>query len=278
MQERRVQGLPEYKLVEKEFILFRDLIYDIAGIALSQSKHGLLLNRLGRRLAEYQLESFSEYYSLVVDPKNQEELQTMVDLITTNETYFFREEKHFEFLANNILDQWRPETPFRIWSAACSTGEEVYSLAMVMAERLGLHSPWSIQATDINVTVLAKAEQALYPLEASKKIPGHLLRQYCLKGTHQGKPCMLMEQKLRDHVSFQHLNLLENWPEYEKFDLILLRNVMIYFDASVKTSILSRMANTIKLDGHLFIGHSESLLGLEERFRMLRPSIYRRIG
>jgi chemotaxis protein methyltransferase CheR len=173
--------MSESAITDQEFGLFQRLIYKLAGISLSDAKKVLLVGRLQKRLRHYQLDSFSQYYRMLATGEHPEELQTMVDLLTTNETYFFREPKHFDFLREEILANRRSPSTFRVWSAASSTGEEAYTLAMLLAENLK-DAPWEIVGSDISTQVLEKARRGHYPIERNEGIPPALLGKYCLKG------------------------------------------------------------------------------------------------
>ena len=178
---------------DQEFGRFRDLIYQIAGIQLSDAKKVLLVGRLSRRLKHYGLSTFAQYYQLVTSPQESRELQTMVDLLTTNETYFFREPKHFEFLQEQILPGHPRGRPFRVWSAACSSGEEPYSLAMLLDDRLG-DAGWEVLASDISTQVLDKARRGLYGVNRIELMPGEYLRRYCLRGIGAQEGLLLLQQ------------------------------------------------------------------------------------
>ncbi len=263
---------------DKEFNLFKTLIYDRAGITLALNKRTLVVSRLSKRMRQLNITSFHEYYSLVTQKKNHGEMQNTIDFLTTNETYFFREEKHFDYLKNNILDKSSSVSGFKIWSAASSTGEEAYSTAMVLAEKFGLHSGWSILGTDINSDVVNQARRGLYPLIENEKIPQAYLREYCLKGVREQSDMMLMSERLKKHVSFELLNLNAEWPNHiSDFDVVFLRNVMIYFDHETKQRLVEKIANKIKTGGYLFIGHSETLNKITDRFKIVRPSICQKI-
>lgn len=265
-----------FKISDVEFNLFKTLIYDKAGITLSPAKRTLVVSRLSKRMRKLELTSFEEYYHLVINDNT--ELQHSIDSLTTNETYFFREEKHFDFLKKDILSKHTSGDGFKVWSAASSTGEEAYSTSMVLADKFGLHSKWSIIGTDINKNVLAQARKALYPLSESQKIPHPYLINYCLKGVRSHSEMMLMDPKLKAHVSFEPLNLNATLPEHiNKFDVVFLRNVMIYFDLETKQRLVDKIADVIKPGGYLFIGHSETLNNVSSRFKIIRPSICQKI-
>ena len=265
----------EATIAEHEFKQFQSLLYDIAGISLSAQKKPLVCGRLAKRLKAHQLDSFGDYLRLLKNGAQPDELQIAIDLLTTNETYFFREPKHFEFLAAKVLPAWRPGRPFRVWSAACSSGEEPYSLAMLLAERLG-DSAWEIIASDLSTRVLEKAGSSHYPMERAKDIPRPYLLKYCLKGVGAQDGTFLIDPGLRKRVSFVQINLTKRLPEHGEFDVIFLRNVMIYFDQKVKQETVARLLPRLRPGGHFMIGHSETLNGISSALQPLAPAIYRK--
>ena len=261
-------------LSNREFQQFRDMIYEIAGIAMGDSKRQLIAGRLSKRLRHYGLDSFGDYYQLLAVDKA--ELQTAVDLLTTNETYFFREPKHFDFLRERLQDELRGGSqPLRIWSAACSSGEEPYTLALLLAECLGSRS-WEILASDISTRILDKASAGIYPLEDATGIPRELLHRHCLQGTGQHAGMFTLEPSLKKRIGFRQINLNNALPEVGLFDVIFLRNVMIYFDQPTKRQVLQRLTARLRPGGYFFISHSESLNGISDELQPLRPSIYRK--
>ena len=259
-------------ITDQEFALFQRLIYRLAGITLSDQKKTLLVGRLTKRVKHYGLPSIGQYYRLLSSGEHPEEVQQMVDLLTTNETYFFREPQHFEFL-RNVASQHRSGT-FRVWSGASSSGEEAYSIAMTLAETLS-GSPWEVVGTDISMTVLRKAESGIYPLERTEGIPPALLKKYCLKGVRSQAGTLLVSPDLRKSVSFRQVNLTQPMTGLGQFDVIFLRNVMIYFDTETKRQVVHNMLPMLKSDGHFIVGHSESLNGITDRLSAVRPTIYR---
>ncbi|MEY3289236.1 MAG: hypothetical protein RLZZ419_1478, partial [Pseudomonadota bacterium] len=218
---------------EKELALFRDLIYRIAGISMSPAKNSLVVGRLAKRLTHYGLTSYGEYFQLITAANEESELQMAVDLLTTNETHFFREPKHFDFLQQHILPMRKPGKTIRIWSAACSSGEEAYSIAMLLDAVLG-SAQWEVVASDLNSRVLEKARNGLYPIDCMRKIPPLYLSKYCLKGIGNQEGTLLIERKLRERVQFKQYNLTDKPPKIGEFDVIFLRNVMIYFNQDTK--------------------------------------------
>jgi chemotaxis protein methyltransferase CheR len=268
---------PVASITDAEFAQFQRLIHQIAGISLSDAKKVLLVGRLGRRLKAHGLGSFGEYYALVASGGDASERQTMVDLLTTNETYFFREEAHFDFLRQTILPQHPSGSAFDVWSAASSTGEEIYTLAMVLADELGVQAGWSILGSDISTQVLAVAQRGQYWLDRTRGLPQHYLRKYCLKGVRSQEGSFLIAPELRRHTRFMQINLNAGLPSIGKFHLIMLRNVMIYFDNETKRQVVARLAEKLHPGGYLIVGHSESISGLNPDLQPVRPTIYRRI-
>ena len=262
-------------LSDQEFALFQKLIYKIAGISLSEAKKVMLAGRLMRRLKTLNLPSFSAYYRLLAEGRNADELQTMVDLLTTNETFFFREAKHFDFLRDQILPQ-RGSAPFRVWSAASSSGEEAYSIAMTLAEAIG-DTPWEIIGSDICTRVLEKAVRGHYAIDRTDGIPPGFMRKYCLKGVRSQAGTFLIVPELRQHTRFYQINLMHQADAgIGDFDVIFLRNVMIYFDPPTKVKVVRNLLPRLKKGGHLIIGHSETLTGIVDDLVSVRPTIYRK--
>lgn len=264
-------------ITNKEFELFRRLIYKIAGISLNDSKKVLLVGRLTRRLKVYEFESFSQYYQMLADGLHPDEVQTMVDLLSTNETYFFREPKHFQFLRDEIIAKRKTSANFRVWSAASSSGEEIYTLAMVLADSLG-GAPWEVVGSDISTRVLAKAATGHYSLARTEGIPPGFLQKYCLKGIRSQAGTFKIMPELRSRTRFHQINLTQPiQADIGEFEVIFLRNVMIYFDAETKTKVINHLLPRLKSGGHLIIGHSESLAGLNiASLETVRPTVYRK--
>lgn len=262
-------------LSDQEFNQFQKLIYQLAGISLSPAKKALVSGRLAKRLVLYQLSTYDDYFKLLTTGHNADELQMAVDLLTTNETYFFREPKHFDFLRDKVLSNHKVGCNFRVWSAACSSGEEPYSIAMVLADHLG-DSPWEVFASDICTRVLDKARTGHYLMDRIDGISREHLTRYCLKGVGTQENTLLVDKKLRSKVNFMQVNLNQSLPNLGEFDVIFLRNVMIYFDQETKRQIVQRMLPLLKPGGHFLIGHSESLNGVVDTLHPLGPSIYRK--
>lgn len=267
-----LSGYPP-ELKEQEFAQFREMIYRIAGINLSPAKKSLVTSRLQKRLKHHGLSSYCEYFRLITAPLGKTELQMAVDLLTTNETHFFREPKHFDFLRLHILPQRRMDRTFRVWSAACSSGEEPYSIAMLLDEALS-DAPWEIVASDLSTRVLEKARAGHYPQERIQEIPKHYLARYCLKGIGSQAGTLLIERKLRKRVQFVQHNLTEIPPKLGEFDVIFLRNVMIYFDNETKRKVVARLLPLLRSGGYFLVSHSETLNGVNEAVDLVQPAVY----
>ncbi|WP_267874707.1 CheR family methyltransferase [Methylomonas albis] len=262
-------------MTPEEFERFRILIYNHAGIALTPEKKVMVASRLAKRLDYYQVHNYGEYYQLATSPDYPHEFQTLVNILTTNETYFFREPKHFDFFQQHILKPWRGEQ-FRVWSAASSTGEEAYTLAMVLAENLGMRN-WEIFGSDLSTRVLEIARQGVYPLDRLEQMDKHLLEKYCLKGVRSQEGFFRVDSQLRTRVKFDQINLMSILPpSLGKFEVIFLRNVLIYFDQDTKKQVVERLITALKPGGHFIISHSESLHRVTEQLQMIKPSIYRK--
>jgi chemotaxis protein methyltransferase CheR len=261
---------------DDEFDHFKKLIYRKAGIYLSDVKKPLVAGRLSKRLRHYGLNTYSQYITLLKRPGNDPEMQIMVDLLTTNETYFFREPRHFDFLLSEVLPAADKYKTFRAWSAASSSGEEAYTLAMLLAERFGF-SNWEILATDISSRVLETARKGIYSTASMAKIPKSYVAKYCLKGVRTQEGNFSFDSQLKNLITFQSVNLNETLPEIGFFDVIMLRNVMIYFNAKTKQQVVNRVVQRLKTGGYLFIGHSETLNGVTDKVKMIKPSVFRKL-
>lgn len=264
-----------HTITDAEFANFQRFIFEAAGITLSASKKALVSGRLAKRLAQRQAGSFTDYLRLLRSPQERDEMQIAVDLLTTNETYFFREAKHFELLRRLALAAQGRAQAFRVWSAACSSGEEAYSMAMVLAECLPGQA-WEVFASDISMRVLARARTGHYPRERTQHIPPAYLKRYCRKGTGEQAGTLLVERALRERVQFAQLNLNAELPQLPSFDVVFLRNVMIYFSNDTKRQVVRRVLPTLKSGGHFCIGHSESLNDICSEVQAIAPSIYRK--
>lgn len=262
-------------LTDPEFQILRKLLYEAVGINLTPEKKALVAGRLGKRIADLGLASFGDYFRRISGGQHPDERQWAFNALTTNETSFFREPQHFAHLTEAILPTHPRGEPFRVWSAASSTGEEPYSIAMVLAERLG-DAPWEIIASDISTKVLDQAKRGLYPMARSQQIPKPYLRRFCLKGTGPQDGSLLIDRWPRERVRFLQVNLVGPLPNLGQFDLIFLRNVLIYFDPPTKKRVVSGLLPHLKPGGWFFSGHSESLTGLIEGLTPVRPAIYRK--
>ncbi len=261
-------------ITDQEFIQFQRFIYEAAGITLSSAKKPLVSGRLAKRLQQYRLNSYAEYFRLLASGKAPGEAQAAVDLLTTNETYFFREPKHFDLLSEQASSARGGSEPFRVWSAASSTGEEAYSSAMVLADRLD-GERWEVVGSDISARVLQRASIGHYSMERTQHIPQAYLRRFCLRGIGEQQGTLLIDRELRARVRFMQVNLNAPLPSIGTFHFVFLRNVLIYFNNETKRGVVARVASLIKPGGHLCIGHSESLHGLSDTLEPVAPSIYR---
>ena len=263
---------------DREFTLFRDFIHKHAGIALSDAKRTLLVGRLTRRLRDLGLTSFLQYYRRI--EADADERMRMLDRISTHETHFFREPRHFEFLSAELFPRWRQRAPrgrrVRVWSAASSTGEEPYSLAMTLLDGLPPEEGWTheVLATDLSRAVVEQAREGVWPTEKSAAIPPRLLKRFMLYGVGSQAGRVKVGPELRAVVRFATLNLNDAiYPVGGPYDLIFCRNVLIYFDAELRARVIRQLAGHLAPDGHLFVGHAESLHGLTE-LGCVCPTIY----
>ena len=274
---------------EADFRQFRDLIYQLTGISMSDVKRNLVQSRLQRRLRYHDLATFREYFALLSDEQlNADEIGEFVNCVTTNTTSFFREKHHFEFVTRKILPDWasrvksREVDPvLRIWHAGCSSGEEPYTLSITMNEAAGQGQgdlKWKQLASDIDTGVLQAAASGVYDAERAEDIPVDLRRKYFLRGTGDRQEQYKAKPILREPITFRQINLMDDeWPirSSVKFDMIWCRNVVIYFDKATQRQLFAKFQQRLAPGGYLFIGHSESLLGVSSAFESLGQTIYR---
>jgi chemotaxis protein methyltransferase CheR len=275
-------------VTDKEFGLFQKLIYEKAGIYLAAPKRALVDSRLAKRIRELGLDSFTAYYHHVAEDRDGTELIQLLDRISTNETHFFREPRQFEFLGNRIVADWTAEAAagmrsrrIFVWSAGCSTGEEPYSLAMVLQDHFPPSAGWEIEilATDLSNRALDCARAAIWPIAKAEEIPQQYLQRFMLKGIGAQAGKMKMTPEIRSMVRFERLNLNDDvYPVSGSFDLILCRNVLIYFDNPSRMRVIHRLLNHLAPSGYLFVGHAESLNGITDRVRPVMPTVYAHAG
>lgn len=267
--------------LEGQFGTIRRLMYDIAGVHLGEAKVDLVRSRLSKRIRALGRRGFRDYVEHVLSPEGREELATMVDVLTTNKTSFFRESGHFELLARQVVpERLRAPGELRIWSAGCSSGEEPYTLAMVLLETVpeARRRDVRILATDISARMVARAREAVYDEDRLDDVPEALRRRYFERApSPAGGPARYaVGAAARSLVQVARLNLMEPWPMKGPFHVIFCRNVMIYFDRRTRERLVRRFADLLAPGGYLFVGHSESLHALNHGLRYVQPAVYRR--
>ena len=266
-------SVPDAVLQERDFRYFQQLMFDEAGIEISAANRTMVQGRLMKRLKVLAISDYSAYLRQI--ERDPMERQCAVDMLTTNETYFFRESKHFDFLRDRVLSEHPRDQRFRLWSAACSSGEEPYSLAMTLSAGLA-DGYWRITASDISTQMLSKARNALYPMSRADRIPEEYLQRFCLRGTGAYDGCFLLKRGLRNSIEFRQINLNQALPDVGQFEVVFLRNALIYFNKETKREIIGRVAQKLAPTGYLFVGHSESLNGITDELLCVEPSIYRK--
>ena len=272
------------KMKKGEFQQFSSFIYDHVGIQLPPAKKTMLESRLQKRLKSLGIQSFAEYGNFVFSQEGQEmELIHLIDVVTTNKTDFFREPGHFKFLTQVVLPailrkrDITPSHPMRFWSAGCSSGEEPYTLAMVLAEFAAEHRDFyfSILASDISTRILETARKAIYPEERTTDIAMHIKKKYLLRSKDRDSSLIRICPELRAKVNFRRINFMDaDFGVREKMDIIFCRNVVIYFDKSTQQELMQKFHRQLRPGGYLFLGHSETLNGIEVDFKSVGPTVY----
>jgi len=267
---------------DSEFEFIRNLVYERSRINLGPEKRELVSARLGKRLRATHLSDIGEYCRLLQAPHAEQELNDLIDVISTNHTFFFRENAHFTFLREVVIpevkarlkrDRW---SPFTVWSAACASGEEPYSIAITLAEYLP-DTPWNVLATDISFHALEKARAAIYPEESVVQLPATVVQAHFHRGYGPEAGNVRLRPEIRSRVAFHQQNLLEGDPVTTgPMQLIFCRNVMIYFDRPTQTELVARLTRLLAPGGYLFVGHAESLTHIQHTLKPVQAAVYRR--
>ncbi|MDR3708557.1 MAG: protein-glutamate O-methyltransferase CheR [Capsulimonadaceae bacterium] len=282
-------GVTEYRLADREFESLRTLVYDLTGITLAENKRTMLEARLSRRVRTLGLPDFAAYCKLIdAQMPDGAEIRNMINAVTTNKTEFFRERHHFEFVKTNVLPKMSSTAALglgarklRVWHAGCSTGQEPYSLAMVISDFQALGPGWDVKllASDIDTNVLQLARDGVYRADDISSVPPDFLRRHFLRGKGENDGKYLVKPALREMIAFRHINLLDDpWPlkPTSYFDIVFCRNVVIYFDKTTQRRLFQRFASRLNPGGYLFIGHSETLHGISEAFIPIGGTIYQK--
>lgn len=280
-----IQDIYKLKMTTSDFKKLSSFIYEQYGIKMPDAKQTMLQSRLHKRLRALNIRSFKEYIDYVFSKEGQrEELLHMIDEVSTNKTDFFREPAHFDFLTHQLLPEFVSQNPgsniLKAWSAGCSSGEEPYTLAIVLSE-FAAKNPgfdFSILGTDISSRILQTAVNAVYPEERINIIPMALKRKYFLRSKDRNKRTVRLVPQIRNKVHFQRLNFMDaSYNISGTFDIIFCRNVLIYFDRQTQQNVINRLSTKLKPNGYFFLGHSESITNMSVPLRQVRPTIFTRI-
>lgn len=267
----------EFSMTQADFDFIQSLAYEKTGIVLPERKKHMVYSRLSRRLRHLNFGNFSQYCSHIQN--TPDEMINFVNALTTNLTAFFREEHHFKYLESKVIPEWKKNKNrrLRVWSSACSTGEEPYSIAMILEQHFsGIEWDLKVLATDLDTNVLSKASIGSYASDSVTNLPGRYADRYVCQ-TDNGQKIQ-MRSSIQKMIHFKQLNLLGEWPMKGPFDVIFCRNVLIYFDNETKKKIIARFRKLLSPQGYLFIGHSETLTHISEDFDLIGQTIYRPIG
>jgi len=263
------------ELSDRQFKKVSDIVYRECGINLKSGKEALVRARLTKRLRALKMKGFREYIKYLESDNGRQELGRMIDVMTTNKTSFFREVAHFDFLREKIFPKLTDKR-MRFWSAACSSGEEPFSLAMLLLDSVPRIASNNIKilATDISPTILGKARQAIYGEGTLQDLPSGFLRKYFVKVRNEGSQAYQVNSDVRRMVRLARLNLMDSWPMKGPFNVIFCRNVMIYFDRATQEKLINRFWGLLGSGGYLFVGHSEGMSGIKHKFQYVQPATY----
>jgi len=271
------------KLSAADFAKLSKFIYSQYGIKMPEAKHIMLQSRLQKRLRALQIHTFSEYVDYVFSARGSDEVIHMMDVVSTNKTDFFRENQHFEFLLDSVLPEIfdvNHQNYVRVWSAGCSSGEEPYTIAMVMSE-FGLKNrgfDFQIMGSDLSTIVLEKAVQAIYAEDHADVIPMDLKKKYLLRSKDRSKPTIRIAPELRRKVSFSRQNFMDDvYDAPTNFDIVFCRNMLIYFDRPTQERVINKLCRHLRPGGFFFLGHSESVTGIDVPLKQIKPTVFRRI-
>ena len=280
MSENKFE-IKKIALSDEEFTKLRDLVYKISGISLSETKRELVISRFSRRLKALRLKSFSDYHNLLISPSGFTEVQNFINSITTNKTDFFREAHHFDFLVSKIIPMLisKKKRVVKIWSAACSTGEEPYTIAMVMAKHFveKYDIPVKILATDIDTNVLTVASKGVYDSSIISVLPEEYMKKYFLRGKDDSSGLYKVKENIRKMVTFKQLNFVATeYPITTTFDVIFCRNVIINFNPETKRRVVNKLYRYLNPGGHIMMGHSETLFDMVDGLVYLKNTVYQK--
>lgn len=275
----------KHNMTDEDFKRLSTFVYGELGIKMPYPKKVMLQCRLQKRVTDLKLSSFSEYLEFVFSKEGQnEEIIRMIDLVTTNKTDFYREPAHFTYLKETVLPEICEARPGRktikIWSSACSSGEEPYTIAFVMNEFLKDYPEidFEVFGTDISFRILQKAAMAIYTEDRITGITPEIKHRYFLKSKDPADKTVRIIPEIRSKVSFQRMNLMDDYYEVEReFDIIFCRNVLIYFDRPSQQNVINKLTSKLKYDGYFFLGHSESITNMRVPLRQIRPTIFRKV-
>ena len=270
----------EFDFKDQDFNRVKTIVYDYAGIDLNESKKNLVYNRLSKRIRFLSMQTFSEYLDFV-EAQGEAEFVHLINAITTNLTFFFRENHHFEYLINTVIpglvSQNAAKKKIRVWSAGCSTGEEPYSIAIALKEAVPMGWDAKVIATDLDSNVVNTGQRGVYKNDRLKGVSEERKKRWFLKGSGSQEGYVKVKPELQEIIEFGQLNLMDEWPIKDAIDVIVCRNVVIYFDKPTQSKLFNRYADRLPNNGHLFIGHSESLYKVCDRFELLGQTIYKKL-
>ena len=285
MEKTNFSAVYNTKMTAEEFRKLSSFITEHTGIKMPEAKKVMLQSRLQKRLRYLDMNSFKEYVEYVFSEDGiQNELIHMLDVVSTNKTDFFREPVHFEFLEKTLLPEYVNNfplnRPLKIWSAGCSSGEEVYTIAITISEFINNHPGlnYSIFGTDISTEILRRAVNAIYKEEKINNIPIELKKKYFLKSKDRTKKLVRIVPELRNKANFARMNLMDSaYDVKDTFDVIFCRNVLIYFNREIQESVINKLTRKLRTGGYFFIGHSESIMGMDVPLKQIKPTIFQRI-